>query len=184
MMRDDNSVSVRTLSVLVDHTPGILARVVGLFSGRGYNISSLTVSAVSEDRRTARMTITTRSSDSVVRQIRAQLFRLVQVRAVANLSEEGSAVEKELVLVKLVATGAERREALRLADIFKAQVSDTTFESFIFTMVGSPPKVASFVSLMSRLGKVELARSGSVALSRGMALLEEGEGVNPCRVAS
>ena len=86
--------------------------------------------------------------------------------------------------LKLVATGAERREALRLADIFKAQVSDTTFESFVFTMVGSPPKVASFVSLMSRLGKVELARSGSVALSRGMALLEEGEGVNPCRVAS
>jgi len=160
-----------TIAVLVDNEPGVLARVVGLFSGRGYNIESLTVSAVSEDASMSRMTIVTTGTPMIIEQIKAQIDKLVPVHEVHDLTAEGSHIEREIALIKVVASGAERRESLRIADIFKATVADTTRESFVFSLTGKPAKIEAFVELMSSLGKTEIARSGIVGIARGAKAL-------------
>ena len=160
-----------TIAVLVDNEPGVLARVVGLFSGRGYNIESLTVSAVSKDEAQSRITIATSGTPMIIEQIKAQLDRLVPVHQVHDLTEEGEHIEREIALIKVVAKGAERRESLRIADIFKASVADTTVESFVFSLTGTPEKLDAFVELMRALGKTEVVRSGVVGIARGAKAL-------------
>ena len=156
-----------TMAVIVDNEPGVLARVIGLFSGRGYNIESLTVAAVAPDASQSRINIVTSGTPMVIEQIKAQLQRLVPIHSVHDLTAEGAHIERELALVKVVGKGAKRLEALRIADIFGAKVSDTTIESFVFSLTGSPEKLDSFIELMRALGQVELARSGVVAIARG-----------------
>lgn len=160
-----------TMAVLVDNEPGVLARVIGLFSGRGYNIESLTVAPVSEDGSMSRISIVTTGTPMIIEQIKAQLDRLVPIHSVHDLTEEGPHIETELALVKVVASGPERRESLRIADIFKARVSDTTTKSFVFALTGSNDKIESFIELMRALGEVEVSRSGVVAIARGPKVL-------------
>lgn len=160
-----------TIIVLVDNEPGVLARAVGLFSGRGYNIESLTVSAVSVDESVSRMTIVTSGTPMIIEQIKAQVNKLVPVHEVHDLTAEGAHLEREIALVKVVASGPERRESLRIADIFNATVADTTTESFVFSLTGKPEKVEAFVELMRSLGKTEIARSGVVGIARGAKAL-------------
>lgn len=160
-----------TIIVLVDNEPGVLARVVGLFSGRGYNIESLTVSAVSVDESVSRMTIVTSGTPMIIEQIKAQVDKLVPIHEVHDLTAEGAHLEREIALVKVVASGPERRESLRIADIFNATVADTTTESFVFSLTGKPEKVEAFVELMRSLGKTEIARSGVVGIARGAKAL-------------
>ncbi len=155
------------MAVLVDNEPGVLARVVGLFSGRGYNIESLTVATISEDESASRINLVTSGTPMIIEQIKAQLERLVPVREVHDLTKEGPHVEHEMALVKIVNAGPDRREALRIADIFRARVVDTAVESFVFSLTGSPEKIESFLDLMRNLGDVEIARSGVVAIMRG-----------------
>jgi len=155
------------LSVTVTNEAGILARIAGLFSARGYNIESLTVADVSEDHRISRITIVTNGPPRVIDQIMAQLDRLVPVHKVTDLTEIGPFVERELALVKVSGTGEARIEALRLADVFRAKVVDTTLESFVFEITGPSSKVDTFVSLMRELGLVELGRTGVVGMLRG-----------------
>ncbi|MEM7618508.1 MAG: acetolactate synthase small subunit [Pseudomonadota bacterium] len=156
-----------TLSVLVDNEPGVLARVIGLFSGRGYNIESLTVAEVSVEKNQSRMTIVTIGTPEVIDQIRHQLSRLVPVHKVTDLTEEGEHVERELALVKVVGTGEKRIEALRSANIFRARVVDSTPEHFVFEVTGSTDKVNAFIELMVPLGIVNISRTGVAAISRG-----------------
>jgi acetolactate synthase-1/3 small subunit len=157
-----------TLSVLVDNEPGVLARVIGLFSGRGYNIDSLTVSETEHERHLSRITIVTSGTPMVIEQIRHQLERLVQIRRVIDLSESTTpAIERELAMVKVRGKGENRVEALRLADAFRARVIDAGTESFIFEITGATEKIESFISLMLPLGLVEVSRTGVVAISRG-----------------
>jgi acetolactate synthase-1/3 small subunit len=155
------------IAVLVDNEPGILARVVGLFSGRGYNIESLTVAEVDRRNRLSRITIVTSGTRMIIEQIKAQLSRLVPVHKVHDLTDEGPFVEREMMLVKVAGKGDSRIESLRLADIFRARVVDSTTESFVFEMTGSAEKLNAFVALMEPLGLVEIARTGAVAISRG-----------------
>ncbi len=155
------------IAVLVDNEPGILARVVGLFSGRGYNIESLTVAEVDRKNRLSRITIVTSGTPMIIEQIKAQLARLVPVHKVRDLTDEGPHVEREMMLVKVAGKGEARIELLRLADIFRARVVDSTTESFVFEMTGSAEKLDAFVALMEPLGLIEIARTGSVAISRG-----------------
>jgi acetolactate synthase I/III small subunit len=155
------------IAVLVDNEPGILARVVGLFSGRGYNIESLTVAEVDRRNRLSRITIVTSGTRMIIEQIKAQLARLVPVHKVRDLTDEGPHVEREMMLVKVAGTGEARIESLRLADIFRARVVDSTTESFVFEMTGSAEKLDAFIALMEPLGLIEIARTGSVAISRG-----------------
>ncbi len=170
-MNNNAQIERHTVAVLVDNEPGVLARVIGLFSGRGYNIESLTVSAVSEDESMSRITIVTSGTPMIIEQIKAQLDRLVPVHEVHDLTAEGAHIEREIALVKVVAGGAERRESLRIADIFKAAVADTTRESFVFSLTGKPEKLDAFVELMRGLGKTEVARSGVVGIARGAKAL-------------
>lgn len=156
-----------TLSILVDNEAGVLGRIVGLFSARGYNIESLTVADISEDEAVSRITIVTSGPRRVIDQIRAQLDRLVPVHSVIDLTELGPHVERELALVKVAGTGEKRQEALRLADIFRARPVDTSTRSFVFEISGSTAKVDQFIELMREVGLVEVARGGVVALSRG-----------------
>lgn len=156
-----------TLSVLVDNEAGVLGRITGLFSARGYNIESLTVADVTQDESVSRITIVTSGPKRVIDQIRAQLDRLVPVHSVTDLTELGPHVERELALVKVAGTGETRVEALRLADIFRARPVDTTTQSFVFEISGSTQKVDQFIELMREVGLVEVARGGVVALSRG-----------------
>ena len=156
-----------TLSILVDNEAGVLGRIVGLFSARGYNIESLTVADVSADEAVSRITIVTSGPRRVIDQITAQLDRLVPVHSVSDLTELGPHVERELALVKVAGTGEKRVEALRLADIFRARPVDTTTHSFVFEISGSTTKVDQFIELMREVGLVEVARGGVVALSRG-----------------
>ena len=160
-----------TMAVLVDNEPGVLARVIGLFSGRGYNIESLTVSTVSEDKTKSRITIVTLGTPMIIEQIKAQLNRLVPVSDVYDLTEEGPHIEREVALIKLLAKGPERRESLRIADIFRARVADTTVDSFVFMVTGTQEKIDAFTELMRALGAVEIARSGVVAIARGPEVL-------------
>lgn len=156
-----------TLAVIVDNEPGVLARVIGLFSGRGYNIDSLTVAEVDHTGHTSRITIVTTGTPQVIAQIKAQLGRIVSVHDVHDLTEEGRSVERELALFKVKGQGEHRVEALRLADIFRANVVDSTLESFVFEITGTPEKVDAFAELMRPLGLQEVARTGVAALSRG-----------------
>lgn len=156
-----------TLAVVVDNESGVLARVIGLFSGRGYNIDSLTVAEIDHAGRRSRITIVTTGTPQVIEQIKAQLERMVPVYEVHDLTVEGGSVERELALVKVAGTGERRVEALRLADIFRAKVVDTSLTSFVFEITGTPEKVDVFAELMRPLGLVEVARTGVAALSRG-----------------
>jgi len=168
-LRDPHSeVSERhTISVIVDNEAGVLARVIGLFSGRGYNIESLTVAEVDHTGHQSRITLVTAGTPSVIEQIKAQLGRIVPVHDVHDLTVEGPAVERELALFKVSGKGNNRVEALRLADIFRANVVDSTLGSFIFEITGTPAKIDAFADLMRPLGLVEIARTGVAALSRG-----------------
>ena len=156
-----------TIAVLVDNEAGILARVVGLFSGRGYNIESLTVAPVDEERRQSRVTIVTTGTSMVIEQIKAQLDRLVPVHRIADLSLDGPHLSRELMLIKVAGAGEERMEALRLADAFRARVVDATTESLVFEMTGSGEKLDAFVALMRPLGLKEICRTGVCAMARG-----------------
>lgn len=155
-----------TLTVMVDNEAGVLARVIGLFSGRGYNIDSLTVAEVDHEGHLSRITIVTTGTPQVIEQIKAQLGRLVPVHEVHDLTVEGAAVERELALLKVDGTGDKRVEALRLADIFRANVVDSTLDSFTFQITGTREKVDAFADLMRPLGLSEMARTGVAALSR------------------
>ncbi|WP_298726001.1 acetolactate synthase small subunit [uncultured Ferrovibrio sp.] len=155
------------LSVLVDNEPGILARVVGMFSGRGYNIESLTVAEVSDAAHLSRITVVTSGPANVIEQIKAQLGRLVPVHRVHDLTVEGPHVARELALIKVAGTGEKRVESLRIADIFRARAVDSTIESFVFELTGTPEKISAFIELMKPLGLVDVSRTGVVAISRG-----------------
>ncbi|HET8727459.1 MAG TPA: acetolactate synthase small subunit [Alphaproteobacteria bacterium] len=156
-----------TIAVLVDNEPGVLARVIGLFSGRGYNIESLTVAEVDAGGHRSRITVVTSGSRMIIEQIKAQLDRLVPVHKVSDLTDEGPFVERELALIKVAATGDKRIEALRIADIFRARAVDSTLESFVFEVTGSSDKLNAFIGLMAPLGLVEVSRTGVVAIARG-----------------
>lgn len=158
-----------TLAVLVDNEAGVLARVIGLFSGRGYNIDSLTVAEVDHQGHLSRITIVTTGTPQVIEQIKAQLGQIVPVHEVHDLTVEGTSVERELALLKVDGKGEKRVEALRLADIFRANVVDSTLKSFVFQITGTPDKVDAFAELMRPLGLSEIARTGVAALSRGGA---------------
>ena len=155
------------LTVTVDNEAGILAKIAGLFTARGYNIDSLTVADISEDHALSRITVVTNGPPPVIDQIIAQLERLVPVHKVVDLTDAGPHVERELALIKVSGQGEHRVEALRLADVFRAKVVDTTTESFIFELTGTPSKIDSFVSLMRELGLVEVGRTGIVGMMRG-----------------
>jgi acetolactate synthase I/III small subunit len=164
---DNNRLRTATISVLVDNEAGVLARVIGLFSGRGYNIDSLTVAVVDETRGRSRINVVTSGTDMVIEQIKAQLDRLVPVHRVADLTLEGAYVGREMALVKIVCGGEQRAEALRLADAFRARVVDATTESFVFEMTGGTEKLDAFIGLMRPLGLAEVSRTGIAALARG-----------------
>src|SRR6185369_5007430 len=156
-----------TFSVLTDNELGVAARIIGLFSGRGYNIDSLTVAEVDPEQSLSRFTIVTTGTEMVLEQIRHQLERLVSSRGVTDLTAEGPHLERELALIKVAGEGAKRIEALRLADVFRARVVDSSLESFVFEVTGSSDKVNAFINLMKELGIVEIARTGVAAMSRG-----------------
>ena len=156
-----------TISVLVDNEAGVLARVIGLFSGRGYNIESLTVAEVDTERGVSRITVVTSGTPMVIEQIKAQLGRLVPVHRVTDLTIEGKSVERELALIKVAGTGEPRVESLRIADVFRARVVDLTNDSFVFELTGSTDKLNAFVDLMRPLGLVDVTRTGVVATNRG-----------------
>ena len=160
-------VRTHTLAVLVDNEPGVLARVIGLFSGRGYNIESLTVAEVDEKEKLSRITIVTSGTLQVIEQIKAQLDRLVPVHRVRDLTVEGSHIERELALIKVSGKGEKRVESLRIADIFRARVVDSTANSFVFEMTGSTDKLNAFIGLMVPLGLVDISRTGVVGIARG-----------------
>jgi acetolactate synthase-1/3 small subunit len=155
------------LAVMVDNEPGILAKITGLFTARGYNIDSLTVADITEDHAVSRITIVTNGPPQVIDQIEAQLERLVPVHKVTDLTTAGPHVERELALIKVAGSGDKRVEALRVAEIFRAHVVDTTTTSFVFELTGAPEKIDTFVALMRGLGLVEVGRSGVVGMIRG-----------------
>ena len=155
------------LTVTVDNEAGILAKIAGLFTARGYNIDSLTVADIAEEHHTSRITIVTNGPPPVIDQIISQLERLVPVHKVTDLTEAGAHVERELALVKVRGRGDNRVEALRIADVFRAKVIDTTTESFVFELTGASEKIDRFVALMRELGLVEVGRSGIVGMMRG-----------------
>lgn len=163
----DTTQRTATISVLVDNESGVLARVIGLFSGRGYNIDSLTVAPVDEEGRLSRINVVTTGTDMVIEQIKAQLDRLVPVHRVSDLSLEGPHVAREMALVKVVGIGEKRVEALRIADTFRARVVDTTIGSFVFELTGASDKLDAFIALMRELGLAEVSRTGIAALARG-----------------
>lgn len=162
-----------TIAVLVDNEPGVLARVIGLFSGRGYNIESLTVAETRRGRHLSRITIVTSGTPMIIEQIKAQLSRLVPVHNVSDLTLDGDSVERELALVKVVGEGEKRVESLRIADIFRARVVDSTSESFVFEIVGDSSKIDAFTDLMRPLGLADVSRTGVVAILRGTGSIEE-----------
>jgi acetolactate synthase-1/3 small subunit len=153
--------------VLVDNEPGVLARVIGLFSGRGYNIESLTVAEVDVQQKLSRITIVTSGTRMIIEQIKNQLDRLVPVHRVRDLTDEGPHIERELALVKVAGSGERRIEALRIADIFKARVVDATLTSFVFELTGTAEELNDFTGLMAQLGLVDVSRTGVVAISKG-----------------
>jgi acetolactate synthase-1/3 small subunit len=162
-----SNVESHTLSVLVDNEPGVLARVVGLFSGRGYNIESLTVAEVAHGEHLSRITIVTTGTPEVIEQISHQLERIVPIHKVTDLTVFGKSIQRELAMVKVRGKGEHRVEAMRLADAFRARVIDATTESFVFELTGRPDKIDDFIELMRPLGLVEVSRTGVAAISRG-----------------
>lgn len=156
-----------TISVLVDNEPGVLARVIGLFSGRGYNIESLTVSETEHEAHLSRITIVTAGTPMVIEQIKHQLDRLVPVHSVTDLTVTSQPIERELAMVKVAGTGEKRVEALRLAEAFRAQVIDASIEHFVFEVTGRQSKIEQFIVLMQPLGLVEVCRTGLAAIARG-----------------
>jgi acetolactate synthase-1/3 small subunit len=167
IVEDHDVIIKRTLAVIVDNEPGVLARVVGLFSGRGYNIESLTVAETDHHKHTSRITIVTSGTAQVIAQIKAQLSRLVPVHRVVDLSIDRPGIEREMALVKVAGEGDRRVEALRLSEAFRARVIDTTHTSFVFELTGAPSKIDAFIDLMKPLGLVEVSRTGVVAIARG-----------------
>jgi acetolactate synthase I/III small subunit len=157
----------RILAVIVDNEPGVLARIAGLFSGRGYNIESLTVSETEHEKHLSRITIITTGTASVLDQIKAQLERLVPVHRVIDLTVKGAAIEREVALLKVVGVDDDRVEALRMAQAFGARIVDATLTSFVFEFSGTTEEVERFISLMNGIGLVEVARTGVAAISRG-----------------
>jgi acetolactate synthase-1/3 small subunit len=170
-MTDVAPLRTATISVLVDDEAGVLARVIGLFSGRGYNIDSLTVARVDHERGISRINIATSGTEMVIDQIKAQLARLVPVYRVADLTKQGPHVAREMALVKVVAEGEARVESLRIAEAFRARVVDTTTGSFVFELTGAIDKINAFVDLMRPLGLAEVSRTGIAALARGAATI-------------
>ena len=164
----DTTLRSATIAVLVENEPGILARVVGLFSGRGYNIDSLTVAPVESGGSRSRINIVTSGTEMVIEQIKAQLDRLVPVHRVADLTRDGAHIAREMALIKVVGVGEKRVEALRIADAFRARVMDATQESFVFELTGATEKLDAFVELMRPLGLAEVSRTGVVAMARGV----------------
>ena len=160
-------IETHTLSVLVQNEPGVLARVIGLFSGRGYNIESLTVSETENQKHVSRITIVTTGTPMVIEQIKHQLDRMVPVHSVVDMTLTGRSIERELAMVKVRGTGANRVEALQIANSFRARPVDTTAESFVFEITGSSGKIDQFVELMRPLGLVEVSRTGVVGIVRG-----------------
>ncbi|HEX9646639.1 MAG TPA: acetolactate synthase small subunit [Alphaproteobacteria bacterium] len=160
-------IETHTIACIVDNEFGVLARVVGLFSGRGYNIESLTVAEVDPERNLSRITLVTSGTPMVIEQIKAQLGRLVPVHAVIDLTEGGPHVSRELALIKVCGTGDKRVESLRIADVFRARVVDSTIESFVFELTGTTDKIEAFIALMRPLGLTEVARTGAAAIARG-----------------
>ena len=171
MLAKNEPVERHTLSVIVDNEAGVLARIVGLFSARGYNIESLSVADVTDDHAVSRITVVTTGTAHVIEQIIAQLDRLVSVHRVLDLTVLGPHVEREMALVKVAGTGQTRDEALRLADVYRARVVDATTGSFVFEVTGSSEKIDTFVELMREIGLVEVARTGVVAIARGREAL-------------
>jgi acetolactate synthase-1/3 small subunit len=161
------TIESHTLAVIVDNEPGVLARVIGLFSGRGYNIDSLTVSETQHERHLSRITIVTRGVPMVIEQIKNQLERLVPIHRVVDMTLSGPAIQRELAMVKVRGKGDDRVEALRLADAFRARVIDAGTESFVFEITGASEKIESFIALMIPIGLVEVSRTGIVAIQRG-----------------
>lgn len=161
------TINRHTIAVLVDNEAGVLARVIGLFSGRGYNIESLTVAEVDPKERVSRITVVTSGTPMIIEQIKAQLSRLVPVHKVSDLTVDGPSVERELALVKVAGSGERRVESLRIADIFRARAVDSTNESFVFEIVGSTGKLDAFIKLMEPLGLVDVSRTGVAAIARG-----------------
>jgi len=165
----------RTLAIIVDNEPGVLARVIGLFSGRGYNIESLTVSETEHEKHLSRITVVTRGAPHVIEQLKSQLDRIVPVHRVVDLTRvagedgESAPIERELAIVKVAGKGEGRVEALRLADVFRAKVIDSSIEHFVFEITGRPSKIDKFVAIMAPIGLVEVCRTGVAALSRGKA---------------
>ncbi|MDE1173362.1 MAG: acetolactate synthase small subunit [Parvibaculaceae bacterium] len=166
-MTIQDKIERHTLAVLVDNEAGVLARVIGLFAGRGYNIESLTVAEVDQAEHMSRITVVTRGTPMVIEQIRAQLERLVPVHKVVDLTADRPSIEREMALVKVAGIGEKRVEALRLSEAFRARVVDTTHASFIFEVTGAPEKIDAFVALMRPLGLVDVSRTGVVAIARG-----------------
>ena len=167
----DPSLRSATISVLVENEPGILARVVGLFAGRGYNIDSLTVAPVEDGRNRSRINIVTSGTDMMIQQIKAQLDRLVPVHRVSDLSTDGPHIAREMALIKVIGSGEQRIEALRLAEAFRARVVDATTGSFIFEMTGATEKLDAFLDLMRPLGLAEVSRTGVAAIARGVRII-------------
>ncbi len=165
-----------TISVLVDNEPGVLARIIGLFSGRGYNIDSLTVSETEHEKHLSRITVVTKGTPMVLAQIKNQLERMVPVHSVHDLTEGGDPLERELALVKVAGTGEKRIEALRLAEIFRANVIDASTQHFVFEMTGRTSKIEQFISIMMQLGLVEVSRTGIAGLARGAAGMRDKVG--------
>jgi len=167
MTNVDNTTRKATISVLVENEAGTLARVIGLFAGRGYNIDSLTVAPVDAERRQSRINVVTSGTEMMIAQIKAQLDRLIPVYRVSDLTVEGPHIARELALIKVVAVGTDRSESLRIADAFRARVVDTTTGSFVFELTGGTEKIDAFVELMRPLGLAEVSRSGVAAITRG-----------------
>jgi acetolactate synthase-1/3 small subunit len=164
--RKDTS-ETHTLSILVDNEPGVLARIAGMFSGRGYNIESLTVSETEHEKHLSRFTIVTTGTSMVLSQIKSQLERLVNVHRVVDLTVAGDPMERELALIKVAGRGERRIEALRLAEIFRASVIDASTEHFVFEITGRTSKIEQFISIMKELGLIEVSRTGIAAIARG-----------------
>ena len=161
------AIESHTISISVDNEAGVLARVIGLFSGRGYNIESLTVAEVDQDSHKSRITIVTNGSLMTINQIKSQLERLVPVHSVEDLTTEGSSIEREMALIKVVCEGEKREEVIKLSEIYRAKIVDTTKNSFVFELTGAIDKINSFIEMLRPLGLEDISRTGLAAISRG-----------------
>jgi acetolactate synthase-1/3 small subunit len=167
MVQIDTRIESHTIVVTVDNEPGVLARVIGLFAGRGSNIESLTVAETDRAAHTSRITVVTSGTPAVIEQIKAQLGRLVPVHRVFDITTEKPGIEREMALLKVAGTGDKRVEAMRVSQVFRAKALDTTHSSFVFEITGAPGKIDAFIELMRPLGLVEVSRTGVAAISRG-----------------